>query len=195
MGSITFATDKDLKKLKGSFNPHAFTFCIVSQDLDSQWQRKAPTNILDLSELLPPQEIMANVINNDIDRFMENYLGFINQFRADTLSVLIIAAIDKDEDIVLVCSDDEFVDLLYLPALIDITEKEFDIDIPKLKKVLKKEALPDYNEDYPKRARKALDKARDITSRKAAYDKELAKKDKKKDKKKKKKKGKKNKKN
>lgn len=187
MGSITFATDKDLKKLQGKYNPHAFTFCIVSQDIDSRWDKKRATNVLDLSELLPPQEIMANVVNNDLDRFMENYLQFIGSFRADVLSVLIIAAIDKNEDLVLVCSDDEFVDLLYLPALIDIVEREFDIEIPKLKKVLKKESLPNYSEDYPKRSRKALDKARDITSRKAAYDKEMNKKDKKKKGKKKKK--------
>lgn len=187
MGSILIATDKDLEKLKGKFNPDAFQFGLISTDISiKEVTKKKDTNIFDLSPLIPPGEFMSNIVNNDISRFMENYLGFVTELRADVLAVLVVAAIEKDKDIVLVCSKMEYEDFLYLEALADIITSSFGIPVKSFKKSVKKGSIPRFKDD--KSTKKALALAKEIVAYKKKSDKALGKnKDKKKGKKKSKK--------
>lgn len=166
MASISFATDKQLKKLKGGFNPNAFQFILVSSDLHMAKKKKGKeTNIADASALMPPSEIVRQLVDGNLEKYQQHYLQFLLIERADMIAVIVKAALEKEMDIVLVCTNDEYEDFLYLELLSQFIEDEYKIDVHEFKKIIKSKAIPNYKDELkPKKIKKALEKANKVVA-------------------------------
>lgn len=168
MASISFTTDKKLKKLKGKFNPHDFEFILVSDDVHSRKKsKKEETNISDASALKPPSEILSQIINNHIDTFVDHYTQFLDIERADIIAVIIEAAINKEMDVVLVCSDDEYTNYLYMEVIAQYIEATYaDVVVFEFHKKLKKDLSYDDGKYKlsEKRKKKLVEQANEIAA-------------------------------
>lgn len=168
MPSISIATDKQLKKLKGRFNPNAFQFILISSDVHMRQpdKKKQKTNIADASALMPPNEIISQLVNGNDDLYGQHYLQYLLSERADIIAVLIKVLIEKNVDLVLVCSNDEYKDFYYLALIADFIEAEYKLKVYDFKKFVKKGYVPSYRnmKKADKILQKAVDKANHIVS-------------------------------
>lgn len=168
MSSISFTTDKKLKKLKGKFNPHDYEFVLVSDDVHSRKKsKKEETNISDASTLKPPSEILSQIINNHIDTFVDHYTQFLDIERADIIAVLIEAALNKKMDVVLVCSDDEYTNYLYMEVIAQYIEATYEgLIVFEFHKKLKKDLSYDEGKYKlsEKRRNKLIEQANEIAA-------------------------------
>lgn len=141
MTTFTMATEVDLKKKAGKFNPDDFNFVVASLEIKLKGEER--DNIAFMPGIVPPSEISGLMD----ERYDEYYAKYLDEVLKYPIAVLLKAAIENDYDLVFVCSEAEKA-MKYLPLFMEFIDETFEIPTGQFKKLLKGSAEYQLEEKY-----------------------------------------------